>query len=116
MICKCGSVKFFTEVKGNNTGLYCAECGKWIKWLTKDEIRDFENQEKDYPPYLDRPKIHVRTIEDRLREYLHHIIKEIDSFVIFSSSGVNDMSNYCLEETKDTLTNILDGKEWNEVE
>ena len=39
VVCKCGSTSFFTEKKGTATGLYCSECGKWYKWLTKDEIR-----------------------------------------------------------------------------
>lgn len=41
MVCKCGSKKFFTEKHGNQTGLYCSACGKWQKWLGKDEIRLF---------------------------------------------------------------------------
>lgn len=36
---KCGSTKVFTDTKGNQTGIYCSECGKWVKWATKDEIR-----------------------------------------------------------------------------
>lgn len=39
---KCGSIALHTEVKGNNTGLYCDDCGAWIKWLSKDELRAFE--------------------------------------------------------------------------
>lgn len=39
---KCGSVSLHTEVKGNNTGLYCDDCGAWVKWLGKDELRVFE--------------------------------------------------------------------------
>lgn len=39
---KCGSISLHTEVKGNNTGLYCDDCGAWIKWLPKDELRAFE--------------------------------------------------------------------------
>ena len=39
---KCGSVSLHTEVKGDNTGLYCDDCGAWIKWLGKDELRAFE--------------------------------------------------------------------------
>lgn len=42
---KCGIVKGFLVVKGNQTGLYCNKCGKWIKWLTKDEIRLFNHKE-----------------------------------------------------------------------
>ena len=41
--CKCGSSHFFTEVKGTASGLYCSECGKWQKWLNKDELRAFKN-------------------------------------------------------------------------
>lgn len=36
---KCGSVDVFTESKGSQIGLYCGDCGRWIKWLPKDEIR-----------------------------------------------------------------------------
>lgn len=44
---KCGSIALHTEVKGNNTGLYCDDCGAWIKWLGKDELRAFENSKKE---------------------------------------------------------------------
>lgn len=36
---KCGSISLHTEEKGNNTGLYCDDCGAWIKWLGKDELQ-----------------------------------------------------------------------------
>ena len=39
---KCGSTSLYTEVKGNNTGLYCDDCGAWQRWLGKDELRAFE--------------------------------------------------------------------------
>ena len=41
--CKCGSMDFFTEPQGNNIGLYCSMCGKWKKWLDKDEGFLFEH-------------------------------------------------------------------------
>ncbi len=44
---KCGSVSLHTEVKGNNTGLYCDDCGAWIKWLGKDELKAFEYSQKE---------------------------------------------------------------------
>ena len=43
MVCKCGGKEFFTEEHGNQTGLYCSACGKWQKWLKKDEIRLFKH-------------------------------------------------------------------------
>lgn len=47
MICKCGGKEFFTEKHGNQTGLYCSACGKWQKWLKKDEIRLFNHDVQD---------------------------------------------------------------------
>ncbi len=46
MKCKCGSENFFIEKNGNNMGLYCKKCEKWIKWLNKNELKAFE-QNKD---------------------------------------------------------------------
>lgn len=43
--CKCGSMDFFTEPKGNNIGLYCSMCGKWKKWLGKDEAIAFQHNQ-----------------------------------------------------------------------
>ena len=37
--CKsCGKVCVEIKQKGNHIGAYCKECGKWIKWLKKDEL------------------------------------------------------------------------------
>ena len=44
---KCGSISLHTEIKGNNTGLYCNDCGSYIKWLSKDELRAFEHSQKE---------------------------------------------------------------------
>ena len=36
---KCQSKDVFIQKSGNQVGLYCGDCGKWIKWLNKDEQR-----------------------------------------------------------------------------
>lgn len=36
---KCNSKDLFIRKNGNNTGLYCSDCGSWIKWLGKAEIQ-----------------------------------------------------------------------------
>ena len=43
---KCNSKDLFTKVNGNQVGLYCSNCGKWIKWLSKEEIRIYDEQKK----------------------------------------------------------------------
>ena len=35
--CKCGFDDFYFSSKGNQTGIYCIRCGKWLKWADKDE-------------------------------------------------------------------------------
>ena len=57
---KCGIVKGFIEEKGNQTGLYCNKCGKWIKWLTKDEKRLFAHNNKTKMTNADR----IRSMTD----------------------------------------------------
>lgn len=47
---KCGNKDrkiTFMKSKGNQTGLYCGSCGKWIKWLSKDEARVYEHQKDE---------------------------------------------------------------------
>ena len=36
---KCNSNKLFIEIQGTRRGLYCGECGKWQKWITKQELQ-----------------------------------------------------------------------------
>lgn len=35
--CKCEHNDFFFADKGNQTGIYCSYCGKWLKWADKNE-------------------------------------------------------------------------------
>lgn len=37
-VCKdCGSYDFFIKESGSQVGIYCAECGKYLKWADKNE-------------------------------------------------------------------------------
>lgn len=46
--CKCGNTSdFFIEHKLSQCGMYCSWCGKWIKWLNKDEERLFKHKHND---------------------------------------------------------------------
>lgn len=48
--CKCGHEDFFFANKGNQKGIYCSYCGKWIKWAGKDE----QNLDMKQAPVLDK--------------------------------------------------------------
>lgn len=78
---KCGSISLHTEVKGNNTGLYCDDCGTWLKWLGKDELRAFEYSQK---------KVNVKTGKldyGELRKEIHRIFYEFYEREIECSKG-----------------------------
>jgi hypothetical protein len=38
---KCESKNLFIEIQGNGSrrGLFCGDCGKWQKWITKQELQ-----------------------------------------------------------------------------
>ena len=36
---KCESKDLFVEIQGNRRGLYCGNCGKWQKWIPKQELQ-----------------------------------------------------------------------------
>ena len=43
--CKSRFIFTKTSCYRGKTGLYCGDCGKWIKWLKSEEIRLAQRQE-----------------------------------------------------------------------
>lgn len=41
---KCGGVNLRLENKGNAIGLYCNSCNSWIKWVSKKELTQIQNE------------------------------------------------------------------------
>ena len=119
---KCGSMKFYTEVKGNNTGLYCNNCGKWIKWLSKGELRAFELKAFKHN---EKTKGFVESEDSkdmiaRLKEFIVYLDKTIDdemSKMPLSPEDAIRKSSYCLalERDKGAVINILNGKDFGYV-
>ena len=39
-VCKsCGSIDYELKEKRMHIGAYCRDCGEWIKWVSKKEVR-----------------------------------------------------------------------------
>ena len=66
---KCNSKELFVKKSGNNTGLYCGDCGAWIKWVGKNELRAFE--------YLTRQK-HVDDASSKQNDIANIIYSTLD--------------------------------------
>lgn len=71
---KCNSTEVFIEQNGNNIGLYCADCGKWIKWLNKDELRLAERQIKEYDK-----EIRAKAIDEFAHQLKENLNQEFPS-------------------------------------
>lgn len=66
---KCNGKKFFTKKSGNATGLYCEKCGKWVKWLGKDELRAFEHEQSKNEQQRKYTKDEVADAIDSLKDW-----------------------------------------------
>jgi len=129
---KCGSISLHAEVKGNNTGLYCDDCGVWIKWLGKDELRAFEHSMREatkneresvseYIKSISKPtgvSFSEQSIVDRLQRFLEFLDKTINKEyekVAISKEDIIRKNAYCMVLQKDKLAieNILYGKEFD---
>lgn len=132
---KCGSIALHTEVKGNNTGLYCDDCGAWIKWLGKDELRAFEHSMREatkeeresvnnYIASISKPTgtnfFDNKTIIERLSEFVERLDKEIDGEYEKYPLSVEDSirkSAYChaLQKVKYSIENIIAGRDFDDM-
>lgn len=137
---KCGSIALHTEVKGNNTGLYCDDCGAWVKWLGKDELRAFnynqmlsqmrettpeENKAiSDYLDSISKPTginiFNDKTIIESLTEFVKRLDKEIDDEYDKQPLSTEDSirkSAYCygLQKVKCSIENIIAGRDFDDM-
>jgi len=54
-VCNCGHDDFFFADKGNQKGIYCSYCGKWLKWADKDE----QNLAMKQEPVIDKIRAEI---------------------------------------------------------
>lgn len=133
--CKCGSMNMFTEKKGNNTGLYCSECGKFQKWMGKNELRAFEykQKEKEISKIIDgnlnniykKTNMNIIGIDsdtiNKLNEFIDVLDEEMDRQLTRKSLGSMDEVSKCsyahaYKKVKASLINIVNGRRYDEYE
>lgn len=121
---KCGSISLHIEVKGNNTGLYCDDCGAWIKWLSKDELRAFEHANnlrglRATAKVYDDVFIN-NEVNERLSRFVDGIDEDIDSIYDNPTAEhdkliYNNAYAFALEKCKVGIQNIIEGREFNNL-
>lgn len=63
--CKCGHDDFFFADKGNQKGIYCSYCGKWLKWADKDE----QNLRMKQESILSKIRAEIEALEEGITSY-----------------------------------------------
>lgn len=88
--CKCGHNDFFFAEKGNQKGAYCSYCGKWFKWLDKDEQNLAMKQEpvfdKIRAEIVEETLSHSGTGEETIQAYVDGLKKGLDILDKYKSS------------------------------
>lgn len=119
---KCGSVSLHTEVKGNNTGLYCDDCGSWIKWLSKDELRAFEYSKERGKRVKNSliDEVCDVNMRERLEAFVEFLDKTIDKEyekLPISPEDAIRKNSYCfaLERDKNAILNILEDRDFDDL-
>lgn len=119
---KCGSISLHTAVKGNNTGLYCNDCGSWIKWLSKDELRAFEYSKECGKGIGNKHVDEVCDVNmrERLEAFVDYLNKLIDKELGEDPLSIEDSifkSSYCLalERDKNAILNILASRNFDDL-
>lgn len=116
---KCGCTKFYTETKGSQIGLYCRDCNKWVKWLSKKDYEAFKRSGSIV--IEEHNKVHCVTSDGKMRAQLEKLVfyieKEIDKEMSKEPLSVEDSirkSSYCLalERDKNAIIDILQGKDF----
>lgn len=116
---RCGSKNYMIRKSCSQTGLYCSDCGKWHKWLNKDEVRIYSelNRTEKSKENTDGSKY----IIDQLKEFTDYLDKVINRELMKEPLSEGDSIRKCayctaLERDKNALLNIIEGKDWRSTE
>jgi len=104
-----GSLEVFIQVKGTQTGLYCSECGKWIKWLSKDEIKLAEMQIEEV---LKGKKAIIQNTDEELEK----LCKLVSNHIFNNSDKYDPYTKVIITGTSIEIVPVIKGipvKRWD---
>ncbi len=100
---KCSNTDFAFMMKGNQLGIYCSKCGKWLKWADKDEQNLYELNK----PVQPKAKTEWIPVSERLPE---------EAFGCLVT--VMDTNRITQEEFENIYPDFVgwDGETWNDAD
>lgn len=104
---RCGDIKIFLRYKGSQVGMYCNNCSKWHKWVSKADVkalnaRGFKVFREDYVAPCEREDYGVENpIEAAVRQVGENV-RVVGDYVV-DSDGEIIADNSVKEETNCTV-------------
>lgn len=86
---KCNGTDFFLSKRANHTGIFCSECGSWLKWANNDEVNLFSKESKDSVVKKENSNEQNLTLKDVIKD-LEQIAEKIRGSI--RSSYSKDLS------------------------
>lgn len=120
---KCGGMPIVKDDKSKtHKGLYCSSCGKWIKWLSKSEIKEYESMlfiKKDSPDIKDKTELVTKEfLISQLNDFCAFLDKKVEHELTRNPLSKEDALVKCsvavaYERDKNDLLRILNGYSWS---
>lgn len=112
---KCCNADVFMKEKSGQICVYCKSCGKFVKNANKDDLREIEANSSEIEPINVKYSIMMTELQnlintiDKTIETEDGLSPKTDSDAIRKSSKL-----YELERVKWSLSNILEGRPYND--
>lgn len=122
IVCKkCGSIDYEVIKKGVHTGLYCKDCGKWIKWQSKKDIVNSETTEEQNDNIVEISSLEEEQVDEieklferkkpfftkRGREEIKKLIRKYGFDEVYISTSIS-ISQYYEENSIESIEKTFD--------
>ena len=112
---KCCNSDVFIKEKSGQKCVYCKSCGKFVKNANKDDLREIGANSPEVVPINNKYTIMMMELQNLINAIKKTIDDEDDKFPKSDLDAIRKSSKvYELERVKWSLSNILEGRTYND--
>lgn len=104
---KCGSMDLFIKQNSGQTGLYCGDCGGWIKWVGKSELPIVEK-------FIEEQKEDINNVQKEIKEVnvdeeLEQLCRAVSDYIANNYDKYSPYTNIIITDTNIRVTEDIRG-------
>ena len=112
---KCCNSDVFIKEKSGQKCVYCKSCGKFVKNANKDDLREIEVNNSEVEPINSKYTIMMMELQNLINAIDKTVEAEDGRFSKSDLDAIRKSSKiYELERVKWSLSNILEGRPYND--